>query len=103
MLNRLLSLLVFVGCLGFSLGAVAGRVLPPAAKAGEMTASQYPEVKVDGTVYRLAPGAVLFDQSNRAILPGYLPQAAKVFYLLDMQGQISKLWIMTPEEAAASK
>jgi len=83
--------------------AVAGRILPQDVKSGMMRAVEYPQVNVDGTVYKLSPGSRVFDQNNRTILPGSLPQTARIFYQLNPQGELSKIWIMTPDEEVSSK
>ncbi len=101
MLKRLV--LVVVAGLVLAQGAVAGRILPQDAQVGQLEGVDYPSVKIDGHVHRLAPGVVIFGQSNRTILPTYLPQAAKIYYKVDLQGQLTKIWIMTPDEEARLK
>jgi hypothetical protein len=85
----------------FSLTANAGRILPQDAKVGEIRGHAYPEVRIGDTVYRLAPGARIYDAFNRIILPGQLPQAGRVLYQLDPYGNLFRLWLLTPEEEAA--
>lgn len=80
--------------------ALADRIFPQDAKRGEITGHQYPSVSISGKVFRMAPGARIYDQSNRTILPVALPDSGKVLYLTDMNGQLSKLWLLTPEEQA---
>ena len=81
--------------------AHAARTFPPDAVAGQVKDYAYPVVQVDDHAYRLAPGALIYDGFNRIIAPNYLPQGAKVLYRIDSQGQVSKMWLLTPEEAAA--
>lgn len=83
-----------------SLSAQAGRILPPGAQVGEINGLNYPDVKIDGEIYRLGPGARVYDTSNRMIMPTQLPQSAKVFYLLDPAGFLLKIWLPTPDEEA---
>ena len=92
--------IVFIVALFFAASVHAGRFLPPAAKLGELKAADYPYVKIGDNVLRLAPGARIFNTENRMILPNLLPAQATVFYQLDLHGQVIKLWLATPEEAA---
>ena len=81
--------------------AHAARTFPPDAVAGQVKDYAYPMVQLDDHAYRLAPGALIYDGFNRIIAPNHLPQGAKVLYRIDGQGQVSKMWLLTPEEAAA--
>jgi hypothetical protein len=49
---------------------------------------------------RLAALAQIRDQSNRIVLPSTLVQTVLVKYLADPQGQPTRVWILTPAEAA---
>ena len=87
---------------GFAAPASAQlRTIPEAAKQGEMRHVQEMQVELDGAPRRLAPGAQIRDQSNRAILPTQIAPGARVRYLLDEQGMVKLVWILTPDEAAA--
>ncbi len=83
--------------------AVAGRILPQNALLGELTASRYPYVTIGDKRFHLAPGSLIFDQNNRTILPNYLPRSATVIYKIDGNGDLSKMWLLTPEEVANLK
>jgi hypothetical protein len=76
----------------------AGRLLPQDAQKGELRGHSYPQVQIDGQVYRMAPGVRLYDTSNRTILPAQLPQQSNVYYRLDRNGDLTQLWLATPEE-----
>ena len=56
-------------------------------------------VAIDGVALRLAPGAQIRDQSNRLLVPTAVPAGAQVKYLLDAEGLVRQVWILTPEEA----
>jgi len=99
-MRKTLLMLVLLG-LGCVPAAHAGRVFPADARAGVVKDFAYPMVQVDDNAYRLSPGALIYDRFNRTIAPNYLPQGAKVLYRIDGQGQLSKMWLLTPEEAAA--
>ena len=81
--------------------ALAERTFPDMAKRGELKAYEYPEMKIGDNVYRLAPGSRIFNQQNLIIMPASLQvQTAPVMYMLDMRGELSRLWLLTGEEAA---
>ena len=84
----------------FALSAHAGRLLPQNTQVGQVNGYQYPEVKIDGENYRLAPGVRIYDTFNRILVPTQLPQSAKVFYQLDPGGLVIQMWLPTPDEAA---
>jgi hypothetical protein len=76
------------------------RTIPDAAKRGEMSHVQEMIVAIDGAAQRLSPGAQIRDASNRLIVPAALPGGSRVKYLLDNEGMVYRVWILTPEEAA---
>ena len=48
---------------------------------------------------QLAPGATIRDQRNLAIVPVAIPhEGAWAAFTLDPNGQISQVWLLTPEE-----
>ena len=61
---------------------------------------EYPYVRIDDRTYRLAPGGRIYDTFNRIVLPNAAPKTGKVLFKLDQQGNVIKLWILTPEEIA---
>jgi len=83
--------------------AVAGGILPQNAVSGELTASRYPYVTIGDKRFHLAPGSIIIDQNNRIILPNYLPRSATVLYQIDSNGDLAKMWLLTPEEVANLK
>jgi hypothetical protein len=83
--------------------AVAGRILPQNAVLGELTATSYPYVTIGKKRFHLAPGSLIFDQNNRTILPNSLPRKAAVLYQLDANGDLHKMWLLTPDELAKLK
>jgi hypothetical protein len=79
----------------------AERTFPQQAKRGELQAYQYPSMKIGDHVYRLSPGSRIFNQRNLIIMPASLQvKTAPVMYLLDMSGDVSRIWLLTSEEAA---
>jgi hypothetical protein len=77
----------------------AARDFPKDAKAGELKGATYPFVRIDNKELRLAPGARVFDQNSRIILPTLLPAAGKILYQMENSGLVQTIWLLTAEEA----
>jgi hypothetical protein len=56
-------------------------------------------VSIDGVTVRLAPGVQIRDQDNRLVVPTAVPPGSQMKYLLDEQGMVRQVWILTPAEA----
>ena len=81
--------------------AFAERTFPAQATRGDLNAYAYPSMKIGDNIYRLAPGSRIFNQQNLIVMPASLQiQTAPVMYLLDMSGDLSRIWLLTSEEAA---
>jgi hypothetical protein len=93
--------------LSFVLAAGAGaqmRTIPPDAARGFIRHFQEMMVTIDGAPMRLAPGASIRDRQNLIIMPETLPrEGAQAAYLLDANGQISRVWLLGPEDAAIAR
>ena len=78
------------------------RQLPANGKLGELVGQQHPLplVQINNQVVRLAPGGRIYDQHNRTILHSHLPQLAAVLFVQDMNGHVSRIYILRPEELA---
>jgi hypothetical protein len=76
------------------------RQFPPDAKLAELIGQKqpYPLLELDEKVLRLAPGGRVFDEHNRVVLHSYLPKHAHVLYVLDMNGDVSRVYILRPDE-----
>lgn len=95
---RFQALLVCL-CL-FAAGALAqARSIPEQAKNGELSHLQDMIVSINGVAVRLAPGVQIRDQDNRLVVPAAVPAGSQVRYLLDPEGLVRQVWILTPEEA----
>jgi hypothetical protein len=77
------------------------RQIPDAAKRGNIVHIRESLVEIDGQPMRLSAGAQLRSRDNLLIVPVSLPPGAPVKYTLDGTGQIHRIWVLTPEEAAA--
>jgi hypothetical protein len=76
------------------------RSIPGDAKRAEIRHVQDTVVELDGARARLAPGAQIRDAENRLVVPTAIPGGALVKYLLDAQGQVRRVWILSPAETA---
>ena len=75
------------------------RMLPAQGERGTLGESQpLPLVKIGSKVFRLAPGGVIYDQSNRFIVHAHLPPDAAVLYTKDLNGDIQRIYILTEQE-----
>ena len=76
------------------------RTLPANAKRAIVGQQQYPLPYVDlgGQRVRLAPGGVIYDQNNRTLVHGALPPGADVVFTTDMNGDVARIYILTPQE-----
>ena len=100
-MRRLLQLLM-VACLLFAeTGYAQLRTIPANAKRATVGQPQVlPYVELSGKVVRLAPGGLIFDQNNRTIVHGALPPGADVAVTPDMNGDVARIYILTPLERA---
>jgi len=77
------------------------RQLPAQGKRAELGAPlPLPMVQAGKDVLRMAPGGVIYDASNRAILHAALPPSAAVLYTTDANGDVQRLYVLTPTEQA---
>ncbi len=77
------------------------RQIPDSAKRGNIVHIQGSIVEIDGQQMQLSAGAQIRSRDNLFIVPMSLPPGALVKYVLDGAGQIRRVWVLTPEEAAA--
>ena len=77
--------------------------LPANAIYGELKAFQYPNAQLGKKWLRLSPGARIYDTRNLIITPGMVPAPASVLFRLDINGQISQMWLLTAAEAKAAR
>jgi hypothetical protein len=76
------------------------RSMPPEARRGEIRHVQETIVQIDGKSARLAAGAQVRDAANRILVPTAIPPGSLVKYTVNAQGEVSAVWILSPEEAA---
>jgi hypothetical protein len=96
--------LAVVALLAVSLGAQAqqfsARVLPKDVKAGTLTFVAENVFTLDGRRIALSPGGVIRGANNLIITPNMLPRDSKVGYQTDQDGLLSRVWVLTREEAS---
>ncbi len=82
------------------LAAQAARDFPPNARRGTITEHQYPNYRIDSSNYRISAGGRIYNRDNLIIMPASFEGKAEVMYRLDMNGDLSAIWLLTREEAA---
>ncbi len=81
--------------------AIAQQQLPQDAKFVAKAQFNYPFVKLSKQILRLAVGGKIYNEQNLIIMPNTAPSTADVAYRVDTNGEISQIWILTPEESKA--
>lgn len=100
-MGKSLSVLGLLAVLTLCATATFARDFPRDARRGTITAHAYPNYRIGTVTYRLAVGGRIFNQQNLIIMPASLPRrAAEVMFRLDSSGELSAIWLLTPEEAA---
>lgn len=81
------------------------RTLPANAKRATVGQQKYalPMLDLGGKAVKLAPGGAIYDQNNRTVVHGSLPPGAVIAYTTDTNGDILRIYIMTPHEQAQFK
>jgi hypothetical protein len=75
------------------------RNFPANALRGVLTATNYPQVMIDGQTQTLAPGAKILSPKNTIVMHSTLTNGNYVVnYTVDRLGMIDKVWILTHEE-----
>ena len=79
------------------------RQIPADARYGEFELVAYPEAAIDGKAMRLAAGAQIRDARNMIALPSTVSGRHPALYRLDPTGQLSRVWLLAPDEIEAAK
>ena len=75
--------------------------IPQDSRRGYIRHVEEMAVTVDDKAMQLAAGAVIRDQQNLIIVPVTIPRGgAWAAYKLDRDGQIFRVWLLTPDELA---
>ena len=77
------------------------RTIPDEAQRGTIRHLREMLVEIDGREVLLSPSSTIRDQLNLIIVPSALPAGgAEADYLVGADGQVQRVWLITPEEAA---
>jgi hypothetical protein len=81
--------------------AAPSRPIPAEAKKYTARFSTNGAVRLGSDTFWLSPGAQIRDADNRIVLPSHLRGEYKARALFDLNGQVHRVWLLTPEEIAA--
>ena len=77
------------------------RLFPPQTKRGEMSGVEFPSVKINGAERKLSAGAWIKNENNTIDMPVTLiGRQFVVNYTETQQGEINRVWILSPAEAS---
>jgi hypothetical protein len=94
-----LLMIFLLATLAFSAMAVE-RDFPATTLRGKMIITDYPNVTMSGNALRLSPGSRIWNTQQLTQIPSSLgSDTYRVNYTLNMQGDIDRVWILTPDEA----
>jgi hypothetical protein len=93
LLGALLALCCFAAAAQF-------RDIPADARRGKLVHVYDMDVQIDGVPQRLARGARIRDADNRIVMPTSVPPDSQIRYLLNAEGMVRQVWILSPREAA---
>ncbi len=89
-------------CLGFAAHAQTNptRELPKDARTGYLTHVVENAFRLDGQRILLSPGGVIRGANNHILMPNTVPKESLVLYTKDPNGNLSRAWVLTRDEAA---
>lgn len=96
---RVLALIVLASC--STIAAAQLRTIPKNAVLGDLRHLEAMVVEIDGKPRQLSAGAQIRDPDNRLVLPVSLAEKAKVRYLVDGEGRVHRVWILSEREKPA--
>lgn len=79
------------------------RAFPPDSKLGELMAMRYPEIRISDRTMYLSAGGQIRGKDNLLILPTMLSESGPIRYQMDIMGNVHRIWLLTPAEAAHAK
>ncbi len=76
------------------------RQFPANGILGDLIGRQqpFPILQIDNKLLRLAPGGLIYDENNRTIVHGVLPERAYVLFLQAANGEVTRIYVLRPEE-----
>jgi hypothetical protein len=76
------------------------RPFPGHTKRGKMSPAPHPMIVIEGKTRQLSPGARIWNENNLIEMPASIRGSDLVVnYTENDQGDIDRIWILTPEEA----
>ncbi len=99
MVLRSLIAFVLALCSVAALAQPVTRNIPKDAKAGQLTHLQENVFSLDGQKVRLAAGGTIRGENDLLITPMTVKRDSIVRYTVDADGNLDKVWVLTPEEA----
>ena len=104
-LRTLFSFLLIAGLTAMLTSvADAARTFPANAQRGEVKAHQYPYYTIGKVTYRMGAGGRIYNEHNMIVMPAsVLQKTAHVMYTVDLGGNLHRMWLLTPAEAAIHK
>jgi hypothetical protein len=76
------------------------RPFPASTKRGTMTPAAHPAIVIEGKTRQLSAGARIWNEDNLIQMPASLRGSNLVVnYTENEQGEINRVWILTPDEA----
>ena len=99
-MRRWIGILALLATVATAGHAQISRQLPANGMLGELTGQQqpFPLLQINNQVVRLAPGGRIFDENNRIIVHGALPERATVLFVQDMNNDVSRIYILRADE-----
>jgi hypothetical protein len=76
------------------------RMLPQGTLQGMLSVFSPTSAEIDGKAVTMSPGVQIRDPFNMMVLPGMIRQPVLVRYQTDVAGYISRIWILSVQEAA---
>jgi hypothetical protein len=77
-----------------------GRALPQDTTRGDMVVLGPMSVEISGQSMVLAPGAQIRSPANMIVMPSSILDPVPVLYVTDPTGAVSRVWILSAQEAA---
>ena len=95
---RSLSIALLLACAAGAAQAQL-RTIPADAKRATVSHVQGMTVLIDDKKMQLAAGAQIRDARNMIVVPAAVPAGVLVKYLRGPDGMLSRVWILSPQEA----
>jgi hypothetical protein len=86
-------------CVLLAAGAASGaRTFPQNSRQVEITAVADDAIVADGDQLHLAPGVLIFTQTNATVVRGALPSGIIARVQVDLNGDVRQIWMLADDE-----